>query len=232
MNKTLGEKTLNERIFWVSRNQDGLYESGTPLTLDQLHMEFDKGDSFDVKAFLAQKDTTQPMEGEFSASDTFTVEEVISLEQLRHLMTWDEYDPWEESYSATMDLDFTYPDFVDEDLRKYDYLNTLTGYTRSDLPRSCEHNPTYERYMKILEVPEKDDCYHYSQKEEAIFNIQHVLNGESEDYEELTEDVYNEILKEYGLDEYVLMDGVSKKMSEDLKQSLASISSEDDTLNV
>lgn len=220
---------LNERIFWVDLNQDGSYESGAPLTLEQLHAEFDESDSFDVNAFLAQADTTEPAEGCFSASETFTVEEVTSLEQLKHLMTWDEFDPWEDSYSAQCGIDFGYPDFVDEDLRRYDYLSTLTGYTRNDLPKSGQSNPTYDRYMKLLEIPEKGDCYHYSSKEEAIFTIQRVLNEEDDDYEELTEDVYNKILEEYGLDEYVLKDGVSEKMKNDFDNALKTLPSEENT---
>lgn len=223
---------LEERIFWMYRDQQGLYESGMPLTLDQLKNVFDGRESFDVEKFLASEDTTIPFEGGFRADDTFTIQEVGSPEELRHLMTWDEFDPWEDSCSSSMDLDFEYPDFVDEDLRRYDYLKTLTGYTDSDLPYRLGNNPTYDKYMELLNIAERDDAYNYSDKECAIFEIQHILNDEDDEIEELTIDVYNDILQEYGLTDYIIEDGISRKICEDLEEGLADIDASENGMNI
>lgn len=210
---------LNERIFWMDRNQEGLYESGLPLTLDQLHEVFDNRDSFDVDRFLASGNTAEQYEGAFRDDDTFTIKEVGSHEELRDLMTWSKFNPWEDSCAASMDIDFEYPDFVHEDLRKYNYLHSMTGYTRDDLPYGLGDNPTYDKYMEELGIAEGEDEYHYSDEEQAVYDIQHALNGDGDDDDydeddedeygeggEFTVDAYNDILQEYGLEKYVLGD--------------------------
>lgn len=203
------EGILEERIFWMSRNDSGLYESGHPLTLEQLKSEFGSGEFFDINAFLSG-DTKSKTEGAFSGSDTFYVWEVSSLDELRDLMTWKDFDP-EESY-ASKELDFEYPEFVHEDLRLGRYIYEFTGYTRDDLPVSDCKNPTVEKYAEMFGLTGKEDwmsslAYEPTDKERAMKRIADILN----DGFELTKEDYNEILEEFGLDGYMVSD---KEMGE------------------
>lgn len=195
---TPAPETLPERIFWMNRNQQGLYESGCPMTLEQLKEEFAGDDSFDLDVFLSG-DTFKEMEGEFRGDDTFTIMEVQSLRQLKALMTWEDFD-FEESHASGA-MDEEYPDFVDESLRCSRYIYELTGYTRNELPLTGGKNPTVEKYCALLWLEEKDLEAKVTDFDRAKKDIADVLHYG----EELTPERYNEILNDNHLD-YLTID--------------------------
>lgn len=225
---------LEERIFWMHRRQDdvleyGYRELGYPFTMEQLHGIFDGQDSFDVDGFLTSGDTIKPHGGKFADNDTFTVQEVTSIEQLRCLMTWDGFDPWNDSVAVKKGPGLPYagpglpyPDFVDEDLRHPNYLCELTGHTCDSMPDEHYPNPTWDKYMKLLNLKSGYDAYDYSDKDCAMHEIQQVLNMDGV-YGKLTVDVYNEILEEYGLTKYMIEDGMSRKDREEFGAGIDSI---------
>lgn len=76
---------LDERIFWMEMD-DGEYDTGRPLTLDQLKREFGDNRNFPLDAFLADGGT-EPTEGMYRDRE-FMIHEVKSAEELYGLMTW------------------------------------------------------------------------------------------------------------------------------------------------
>ncbi len=189
---------LPERIFWLNMNDQGLNELGYPMTEEQLLSEFPNKVFFDAKSFLSGN-TFEESEGSFCGNNTFTVKEVKTRGELKSLMTWDMFDPQESHASGALNEE--YPDFVHPDLRCSRYIYEFTGFTAEALPRSSDYNETVDRYCDMFRLDKESLSYMPTDHERAMKEISEPLY----DRENLTEEYYEEILKKYGLTEYILL---------------------------
>lgn len=181
-------KRLSEELFWMDRNKQGLYEEGYLLTKEQLLKETDFTEK-DLLLFGKEN----LLDGAYSGDDTYTVEKLSSLSEVKTKLTWADFK-YTESYAAS-ELCQEYPDYVDEKYRIGMVVYNATGTTAEYLPNSCDKNDTVFRYCSVLGLdPEKDIEYHYSEEELAIIAISYFLYNN-----ELTEELYNEILDAYHL---------------------------------
>lgn len=184
---------MEERLFWMNRNQQGLYESGFLLNLDDLKAEFEDPSTFDVNLFLTllETDPNTCLDGSYRGDDTFTVIEIHSMEELKSLLTWKDFDPFESHASGSFDE--IYPDFVNEDFRRCRYVYNFTGYTANHLPTSGCCNSLYGKYMDIFNLSPMQMEYSPTYQDLATKDIQDIIRTNGT----ITVSEYNDILKKY-----------------------------------
>ena len=135
-------------LYWMNRDQQGLYESGYLLTAEQLRAEVQGG----AWEYLTEHPTEEYV-GKYRDDDTFIVKKVRSAEEIRELMTWKNFDPQESCASG--EFDEGWPIFVDKRYRLDRYIYEFTGYTYMTLP-SGDENPTVKEWMERLGLTEED----------------------------------------------------------------------------
>ncbi len=158
------------RFFWMNRNEEGLNEYGYPLTFKQLTELFSVEpvkNYFDLNGFLSGN-TFEYMEGAAWGNDTFSIKEV-TMEELKDLMTWKDFDPQESHASGSFDEE--YPDFVDEKYRLSRYIYNFTGYTERTLPYTDRDNHTYDFLLAEFGLTDADTCYSPTNEEKAAKDI-------------------------------------------------------------
>lgn len=201
---------LQERLFWMDLNDEGLDEIGYLMTMEQLLKElpevYEQGKKRpvteeDIEAWLNEPEdiyvnnkNCKGFSGEYFANKTFTVKEIESPEELKDLMTWKDFD-YENGYTAVC-MDKEYPDFVPEELQlSMCVYGDAPGWTSSHLPGSYDDNPTVEKYAKELELGDISGLrYDYSDLEKAKIDISVALHCG-----DLTKDEFDEILDSYGI---------------------------------
>lgn len=192
---------MKERLFWMNRNQQGLYESGFLLNLDTLRSEFEDPEVFDVNRFLAllRVDPTACLDGSYRGDDTFTITEIHDLGELKDLLTWKDFDPFESHASGSFDE--KYPDFVDKDLREYRYAYDFTGYTANHLPTSGYPNLLYEEYRNFFRLSYNQMEYIPTPQDEATKEIQDKIRENGT----ITFSEYKDILQAHNIkNDYVI----------------------------
>lgn len=162
---------LPEELYWVNRNQQGLYESGYVYTKEQVIEDLLFSDE-DLKML----DENERVDGAFWGDDTYIVERVETYEELFNLMTWAGYDI--ENTWATGDLDqIEYPDFVDEQFQLVsNYVYEITGYTASYMAGSGSENPTFTKYVELMGIPADELQYNPTDEEIVRFNVAQALH--------------------------------------------------------
>jgi hypothetical protein len=205
--------SLKERLFWMDFNNMGLDETGFLMTMEQLLSElpdvYDNKNGTWKKRRPSKEDIEEWLDspediyvnnkfckgftGEYRGNITFTVKEVESLEELRDLMTWKDFD-YENGYTA-VELDRVYPDFVPDELRLSMCIYGETpGWTSTILPGSGDENPTVAKYMKELGLS-RDELFHkYSDTELAAIEISQALQDN-----DLTKEEFDGIVDSYNL---------------------------------
>ena len=159
------------RFFWLNRNNQGLEEIGYPLTEAQLRkLVKDMPGCFasNISVLLDEKSNIE-VEGGVCGNDTFSVVEVDSMDALKDLITWKDFDPQESHASGEFDEE--YPEFVDNKYRLSRYIYQFTGYTDVNLPYSDEENPTYKFLMSEFNLTEEDMYYKATNEEKAAKEI-------------------------------------------------------------
>ena len=216
-------------LYWMNRDQQGLYESGYLLTAEQLRAEVQGG----AWEYLTEHPTEEYV-GKYRDDDTFIVKKVRSAEEIRELMTWKNFDPQESCASG--EFDEGWPIFVDKRYRLDRYIYEFTGYTYMTLP-SGDENPTVKEWMERLGLTE-EDLYYVPTEEEIIGkDLQDVIRHEGE----LTPKKYAEKLKERNKEvpnfvEYLVeftqtisVIGVENQADEAIEEAQKSLSVEDFT---
>lgn len=153
-----------------------------------------------------------------------TVSEAKSLEEVKAFMTWE--GEKDGLFNNPDNDDLKYPDFVPDELRN-GRLVGLSGETDKHLPISGDYNPTISEYMVHLDIPKNELGIYatFTPKEKAIHAIAQTVYDE----DGISLEDYNDILKEYNLDEYVI-DSDIQQMKEDLAVGLESFSGADPAL--
>lgn len=185
---------MDERLFLVDYEEMSagqVYRERHLLTEDQLKSEFN------IEKYSAEnaEDGMEINKGD----DVITIYEAESLDDVKAFMTWKgEKDAICDDPDSE---DIEYPDFIPEELRNGRLLE-LSGKTADYLPVSNEFNPTVEKYVKILDIPEDrlDIFSTLTDKEDAMFDIAQTIYDE----DEISIDDYNDILKEHGLNDYII----------------------------
>ena len=174
---------LKDELFWMNRNRRGMDEVGYLLSADQLEKE----------TGINPKDVgDEKVHSEYAANDTFTIERVITEEQLKDLLTWKNFVYYESHASVAMSEE--YPEYVSESYRIPNCVYNMTGFTSTNTPKSDTINYVTINYADMLGLRPGDFVYRYSKKEEAACDISILLHNGN-----LTEQAYNEILKKYEL---------------------------------
>ena len=209
---------LEERLFWMNLNDAGIDEIGYLMTMEQLCKELpNKPNTFEfggikkggewtpeeIRLLLSgsEKNSAVPvLEGGYSAKSTFTVHEVKSIEQLKKLLTWENYD-FADGYTA-VSFDCDYPDFVPEKYRLSACVyGDEPGWTSENLPKSGASNPTVEKYAKELGLGMVSGLrYEYTDEERAAIEISQMLQSGDLDLS-----MFLEILDSYNLEKPTLV---------------------------
>ncbi len=177
---------LDEKLYWLDRNEEGLYESGYLLTKEQLLAETDF-----TEHELKLLDEGQEVEGAYWGNDTFTVKQLNSLEEVRAALTWEGMTIC-DTY-ACVEMSEEYPAFVADRFKLPVCVYECTGYTADHLPKSSDPNPTFLKYCEVLK-PEKLAIEATDIDEASAEISQSVHSGD------LTVKEYTEILKSYNIE--------------------------------
>ena len=187
---------MEERLFWMDRNIEGLYEHGYLLTTSQLEGETNGT----IKASDFDTDSEKIIEGAYAANDTFTVSELHSLDEVKKKLTWADF-VFEEGYAAS-ELDNEYPEYIPEELRLHSCVWNITGCTSETLPFSHALNDTIDKYTEILNLKESDLAYQYTNTERAA-----ILISQKVQRDVISEHAYLDILCSYNktgeMDNYI-----------------------------
>ena len=172
---------LDERLYWLLLNDQGLYETGFLLTEEQLLQELPVM-SLDAlssprrlkkeelsEMFEEYSDGTKGFEGAYYANKTFFVQKVKDIAELRDLLTWRQYDPC-EGYTAAM-MDKEYPGSVPDILRLSACVHGDEPGTTSIYLPSGEENPTVAKYAKVLGLSSGELSRSYTNVEKAAMEI-------------------------------------------------------------
>lgn len=138
---------LNEKLYWLDRNTEGLKEAGYLLTEEQLLNETDfTADDIELL------DKGEEVTGDYWGNDTYNVHRLYTEEEVKDALEWQGISLWDTDACVEMDED--YPEYVDEKYRIPVCCYELTGYTCDYLPQSYDNNPTFEKYKELLK-PER-----------------------------------------------------------------------------
>lgn len=196
---------MDNVLYWMNRNQSGLYESGYLLTEKQLlkYTDFSKEDIERMQTALQQaKEKNEPVvefEGSYDSNDTYTIEPVYAddYDHIKNLLTWNEFHPYESH--ACVEMNEEYPDYVPEDLRLPVCVYECTGETSLSFPGTNHKNSTVIDYMEILHLSQEQLRYPYDDLDNMKAEISRQVHIGS-----LTKADFMVILEDYEYDETFL----------------------------
>lgn len=181
---------LRERLFWMNLNNGGVDEIGYLMTMEQLCEELpEKGSPSEWDDIIPTGEMTPEdvdklitygrgmFDGEYSANTTFTVREVLDMEDLISLLTWEDYDFTKGA--TAVELNAPYPEYVPENLRLSACVHgNEPGWTSENLPKSGEKNETVARYAAELGLDMISGLrYEYTNEELAAIETSQILQS-------------------------------------------------------
>ena len=187
------DKALSEKVYCMEMNDTRYF-----LTEEQLRQELPKDSIDDMEFKYNGYKGCSSFEGQYSdkASDKFSVFVVEDKEQLKSLMTWENFKAEFDSDRAHP-MDNEYPDFVPTELRSKMVLfgDIDCCHTSGVLPKSHQFNDTVMKYVRELgltsyELQEKVDDMTLARREIAQLNY----------VSPVTEQEVAEICKAYDID--------------------------------
>lgn len=167
------DKALSEKIYCMEMNDIRYF-----LTEEQLRQELPENCIDDMQFKYNGYKGYSSFEGQYSdrASDKFSVFVVEDKEQLKSLMTWENFKA-EFNSDRAHPMDNEYPDFVPKELRSQKVLfGDINGCrTSGELPNSHQFNNTVMKYVREFgltsyELQEKVDDMTLARREIAQLN--------------------------------------------------------------
>ena len=169
--------SLLEPLYWVDRNEEGLYESGYLLNRALLEEDYKHFTDEDY----ALMDKGESVEGAFWGDDTFTVSRVFTYEEVFNKLTWQGFELTESYAASGCGDELEYPDFVDKKYRYGEmFVYELTGYTCKET-LGGDYNPVFDLYSEVFALKPEDLEYQPTTEELITYEIGQIVHDENQE---------------------------------------------------